>query len=200
MDKRSYNLCSHPLVRKEQAGATGMSDSKALHLITMQHGLLIPCCSKHQCCYYNPVIITPIILPPMGNFEELLFLKNFNLKFHSKGNPAGQRPLDFAPRGPLLWNSNKSTSYLTGVLLSLERTPQGLMQKEVLLWMWHQLNLYLVKKVIHSCIQQWYLLNVSYILNWILLGYGERSRNNKAYARHLVYHFLGKNICTYLKS
>lgn len=153
----------------------------------------------------NAAIITPSLLlllhcPQWGILKSYFFFLNVNLKFHSKDDPAGQRPSDFAPRGPLLWNSNKSTSYLTGVLLSLERTPQGLMQKEVLLWMWHQLNLYLVKKVIHLCIQQWYLLNVSYILNWILLGYGERSRNNKAYARHLVYNFLGKNICTLLKS
>lgn len=48
------------------------------------------------------------------------------------------------------------------------------MAKEVLLWMRHQFNLYLIKKVIHSCIQQRYLLDVSYILNWVSLGEGRK--------------------------
>lgn len=43
--------------------------------------------------------------------------------------------------------------------------------QSVLAWMRHRFNLYLIKKVIHSCIQQsQYLLNVSYTLNWVLLG------------------------------
>lgn len=100
--------------------------------------------SPHQC---DPP-------PQKGNFEELFFFEILIPNFHSIGNPLGQRPLEFPPPGSLPWSSNKRTSYLGGLLLPWEKALQGLMQKEILLWMRHQFNLYLIKKVIHSCIQQ----------------------------------------------
>lgn len=147
MDKRSCNLpeVTHSISTQGGWNSTGCLILKpSLLYVSQTSRLLIQPHHYDPYCHYSK----------WRTLKSYSFLEILISDLHSTGNPPGQRPLDFRPHCPLPWNSNRRTSYLTDLLLLSEKAPQGLMQKEVLLWMRHQFNLHLIKKVIHSCIRQ----------------------------------------------
>ena len=129
---RGHVTCPKSFIQpvSSRAGALGTSDSEALHLITMQYSLLYsPLSPKHPGCYYNLINATPIITTPNGELWRVILFRNLNTKFLLHRKSTRSEAFRFPPSGSLLWSSYKRTSHLTGLLLPLEKAPQGLMQK-----------------------------------------------------------------------
>lgn len=178
---RGHVTCPKSFIQpvSSRAGALGTSDSEALHLITMQYSLLYsPLSPKHPGYYYSLISATPIITTPNGELWRVILFRNLNTKFLLHRKSTRSEVFRFLSlRFPSVEQLQKDQPpHWSSTAIRKSSTGVNAKKKFCFGWDTSLIYIWFKKPFIHA-FSSWYLLNVSYTLNWVLLwGKGEREQ------------------------
>lgn len=145
MDKRSWPLpkAIHS-VSMQQGWASGGVWLWALHLIPVQYASCIPRLPPNASAVLAPSSPRLSLTAPDGGLGRVTLFGNLNPKFSLHRSSTRAEAFRFSSPRSASGEQQQKDQLVAGLLLPLEKAPQGLMQKEVPLWMRHRFNLYLI--------------------------------------------------------